>query len=461
MVRSLTTFAAIAAIGLIAGCGGGGPAPSATQGSQTPVTSGGAPTTQTGKTRAALTLVVQSRKAARQAKVRRAARTGRTRDYIAPTTQGVIAEFAGSDSSSDIAYQGYTLAPGATETATSPASCGATASDGSFTCTLYFALAPSITYATTLTAYDAAQSGTSGAPATGSNALSTGSQSIAITANAANTFAFTLSGIVEGFTISPQYVGVAGTSSGTGTLTGLFQALDADNDPIDEYDGGTSYVYGPQPGGPFVAASFAVAASDENETCAKTACLTTTSTAVTSAPTETVSYAYDGAGEGGNGTASDPPYYGQITLSPPASYGGFDSNGYAASLFIVPFFGFVDASSAYASGTASVAFTASGQSITGFATQYHPPSAAPGDGSGYTVDASSCGSGDSSIASVGTPTYTVGVGIAFPITAGSTSGTCTITLSDDGTATGADTATIDISNTTPGNASSVRKRAAR
>jgi hypothetical protein len=453
MVRPFTSFAAVAAIGLLAGCGGGGSSPS---GSQPPANGGGAPTTQNGKTRASISVVIRPSKTSKTSNAKRVATGVRKRDYVAPTTAGIIAEFAGSDSASDITYQGYTLAANATASSTSPADCSALASDNSFTCTLYFALAPNITYATTLTAYDAAQSGTSAQPASDSNALSTATQNLTISSNSSNTFSFTLSGIVEGFNITPQYVGVVGSSSGTG----VFQALDADNNPIDQYDTSTAFSYGTQPSGPFSAASFSVVASDENETCAteatarkrarkrseavsSNACLTTTSNAVTNPTSESVSYAYNGNGYSGDGTTNNPPYYGEITLTPPTGYAGNVSNGAAASLFIVPFFGFVDQSSSYRSDTASVAFTASGQTITGYAAQYHPPTGAATDGSGYTVDASSCGS----IASVGAPAYTPGLGISFTITAGSTGGSCTLTLSDNGTAAGADTTAISISNT--------------
>jgi hypothetical protein len=473
MVRPFTSLAALAAIGLLAGCGGGGSTPSGSQ----PAPNGSAPpTNQSGKTRASISIVIRASKASTSAKVKRATAGTRKRDYVAPTTQGIIAEFAGSDSASDITYQGYTLAANATESSTSPASCGATADDGSFTCTLYFALAPNITYATTLTAYDAAQSGTSPQPATGSSALSTATQNETISANSSNTFTFTLSGIVEGFSITPQYVGVAGTG-GSGTLTGLFQALDADNNPIDVYDGSTAFVYGPQPdpsaspatpGGPFIAASFPVVASDENEACVQAAptsrrrahqraavdgapCLTTTSMAVTDPANETVSYTYNGEGYSGDGTTTNPPYYGEITLTPPTNYGGNVSNGNAASLFIVPFFGFVDQTSSYESGTAAVTFTDSGQSINGYGTQYSPPSGAPTDGSGYTVDASTCIS-DGVVSSVSTPAYTPGVGISFSITSGDVAASCSITLSDNGTNAGADTATISVTNTVPSDA---------
>jgi hypothetical protein len=452
MKIATTKVAGILAIGLLAGCGGSG---SSSPGTPPGNGGGGAPTTQNGKTRASLTIVIGPRKSSKSANVKHVSASGRKRDYVAPTTQGIIAEFVGSDSTSDVTYQGYTLAANAVASSTSPASCGAVGDDGSFTCTLSFVLAPNITYATTLTAYDVAQSGTGATPATGSNALSTATQNLTISASTANAFAFTLSGIVEGFTVSPQYVGVGGSSSGTG----IFQALDADGNPIDQYDSSTAYAYGSQPSGPFSAASFAVVAGDEDEACAAQAtakkrarkrrqavdaspCLTTTSTAVTDPTSESVSYAYNGDGYGGDGTSNNPPYYGEITLTAPTSYAGFNSNGSAASLFIVPLFGVVDQNSPYATGPASVSF-APGQSITGFATQFHPPSIAPADGSGYSVDASSCGS----IATVGPSSYTAGIGISFTIAAGSAGGTCTLTLSDNGTSAGADTATITVTNT--------------
>jgi len=179
--------------------------------------------------------------------------------------------------------------------------------------------------------------------------------------------------------------------------------------------------------------------------------LTTTSNAVTGPATETVSYSYNGAGYGGDGSAANPPYYGEITLTPPANYGGNVSNGAAASIFIVPLFGLVDQASPYESGYASVTFTESGQEITGFATQYNPPTGAPADGSGYTVDASTCIS-DGVVASVGMPTYTPGVGISFAITSGGVAGSCTIDLSDNGTSAGADAATISVTNNVPSDA---------
>ena len=382
-------------------------------------------------------MLVHSRTSAK-----RAAIVGRKRDYVSPATSGIIATFVDANMTQTV--QGYTLAPSAQESAVSPATCQAAASDGSFTCTLFFDLSAAASpYTATLTAYDVAQSGTSATPANGGgtvNALSSDTETISIQANENNAFDFTLHGIVEGFSTPVEYIGAdAGPAPSATPLSATFHALDADDYIIDAVDATTSFDYGTQPNGTFTAAPFAVSANDENG-CSASPCLAVASPAAVVDPTtETVGVTYSGAGAPGDGTTVA-PYYGLIGLTGPAGYNGYVSatlggTNYAASAYVVPFFGIVDPTNTTTRTDASdVSFTGPSQTANVYALQYHLPTGA----TGYAIDTSACGS----IVSASGPTALAsGFGSSFTLTAGTTTGSCSVTLSDGA----GDTAVIDVS----------------
>ncbi len=405
-----------------------------------------------GKSDASITVQIAWR-----ASARRAAHS-RKRFYVSAGTQGLIAAFAQGDTTT---YQGFTLAPNAAATTASPATCGAL-TNTSYTCTLYFDLAPG-SYTGTLTTYDAAQSGTTGTPAANGSeksavALSIATQSVRVEANAANAFAFTLHAIVEAFQSTPQYIGVpAAPASSPPTLSTTFDALDGDNYLVDSVDpdSTTTFYSGPQPGGPFSAISFAVSEID-GSTCNEPVPCTTLApsapSAVTDTGTEGVSFSYTGEGASGDGTAANPPYYGLIALADTTGYDGATSPAspasgpYAATAFVVPFFGFVNTASenAAAVDATHVSFTSSSQSATLDAVQYHLPD----NSTGYTATLNSCTTslGGAPIVAVSAPTA-LDYGASFSLTPGSGSGACTVTLSDG---VAADNVTIDVTNDASG-----------
>lgn len=432
MSHTFKSIAAFAAVGLIAGCSGGGTSP-ARVANTNPGATGGSPSTTAGKATGSLEVRLVSRNAAKRKPMGK-----RKPAYISPATGGIFATFA---SDAGTTTQGYTLAAGQTASAASPASCGALQSDNSYTCTLYFALSPaSSPYTITLTAYDTAQSGTTVQAGT---ALSTDTATETVTANASNSFDFALQGIVAGFNVVPQYVG-ASQGAPIQNATATFTALDPDFYEIDAVDNATNFAVGTAPSD--LNASFAVAAMDEG-TCgdaAGTTCITSTSTAVTGPPSEAVNYAYDGNGSAGTG-ASDAPYYGVVTLSEPTDYSGYTSStfgdtNYAGTLYVVPLFGLVDQTSQYKDSTSpsTVDFTGPNESIAAYTKQFAPPTGA----TGYTIDHSACDdAGSGAIATFTAPaagTY----GQTYTISSGPLAGSCTVNLTDGA----GDTATITVNN---------------
>jgi hypothetical protein len=438
---------------IAAGCSGGGSTSTPTAPTKNNGSGGGTTQPSSAKVRGQLTVVIKSR-----AKAARNTSGKRKPFYVSPATSGVYATFTDTNSTT-ITYQGYTLAAGATQSATSPADCSALASDNSFTCTLYFQLSPD-PYTIELDAYDTAQSGTS---LSSGNALSTDTESVTVSTNTSNTFAFTLQGIVEGFNVSPQYVGASGPiappeikptikTAFAPTSSATAQALDADGYAIDAVDTATNFASGAQPSGPFTEnTAFGVTAFDGDSSCSSSPCVGTSSSAVASPASETLNFSYSGNGTSGDGTTVM-PYYGVIGLTEPSGYstGGFTSatfNGtpYASEVYIVPFFGIVDPANTTGERTdaSDVSFTYPGDTVNLYALQYHLPTGS----SGYTIDTSNCGS----IASSTSPTpLATGYGASFELTAGSASGSCDVTLGDG--ATPPDTATIHVVSTAAGGA---------
>jgi hypothetical protein len=449
MTTILRGATACAMLALAAGCGGGGSSPGNAPQAATSAPGSGAPASFA-KSDATVTLRISSRTSAKRAA------HGRKRLYVSPATQGLIATFAGASTTTS---QGFTLAPDVSATTASPATCGAI-TNTSYSCTLHFDLPPA-SYTATLTTYDSAQSGTSGTPVASSGesapvALSSDTEPVTVAANTANAFAFTLHAIVDAFQSTPQYIGVpAAPASPAPSLSTTFSALDGDGYLVDSVDpdSTTTFFSGMQPSGPFSAISFAVSEIDGN-TCNASPCTTLASsspTAVSDTATEAVSFSYTGQGVSGDGTASNPPYYGLIALADPAGYDGTTSAAsppsgpYAATAFVVPFFGFVNTSlgDAAAVDAADVAFTSSTQSVTLDAVQYHLPDAS----TGYTATLDGCTAGSgAAIATVSAPTA-LAYGASFVLTAGSASGSCTVVLSDG---LPADDVTIDVTNTAAG-----------
>ncbi len=420
---------------VVAGCGGGGSPPAN-------VRAGGPSPSSFGRSNASATIVIRPGVAAK-----RAARAHK-RAYVSGATQGAIATFVDANGT---AYEGYTLTAGAVASASSPATCTAVQS-GSYSCTLYFVLDPAGSpYQTTITTYDAAQSGTSGTPAAASDsasavAISTDTEPLTIVANQNNPFSFTLQGIVEAFATTPQYIGVNGTAQSMASPAPVFQALDGDAMAIDTEDTTSNFAVGTQPSGPFTEnASFAVGALDENG-CSSAPCIATTATAVSNPSSESVPYSYNGLGSGGDGV-SIPPYYGVLALSTPTAYSGstvqVGSASYASVAYVVPFFGFVDTTSPFATDATDVSFVSPSNSITVYAAQYH----APDNATGYAADTSSCGSGATAIATASGPSPNPGYGALFTLSAGSSSGTCSVVLSDGA----GDSATIAVTSIAGGN----------
>ncbi len=453
MVRTLRALATCSALLIAAGCSGGGSTSTPTAPTKNNGSGGGTTQPSSAKVRGQLTVVIKSR-----AKAARNTSGKRKPFYVSPATSGVYATFTDTNSTT-ITYQGYTLAAGATQSATSPADCSALASDNSFTCTLYFQLSPD-PYTIELDAYDTAQSGTS---LSSGNALSTDTESVTVSTNTSNTFAFTLQGIVEGFNVSPQYVGASGPiappeikptikTAFAPTSSATAQALDADGYAIDAVDTATNFASGAQPSGPFTEnTAFGVTAFDGDSSCSSSPCVGTSSSAVASPASETLNFSYSGNGTSGDGTTVM-PYYGVIGLTEPSGYstGGFTSatfNGtpYASEVYIVPFFGIVDPANTTGERTdaSDVSFTYPGDTVNLYALQYHLPTGS----SGYTIDTSNCGS----VASSTSPTpLATGYGASFELTAGSASGSCDVTLGDG--ATPPDTATIHVVSTAAGGA---------
>ena len=437
-ISKVCSLAATAA--LIAGCSGNGGSPVAPV-AHSPSTTVGSASKATTK----LVLTLPNRKGAK-----RYALGGRKPKYVSPSTAGLIATVTGGAlAANTTSYQGYNLAEGIAASTDSPATCTGTPGDGaSYTCTLYFDLVPSADqYSVTLTAYDAAESGTTGTPGSSDNALSTDTESFTVAANTANTESFVLQGIVRGFFATRQYHGIPNTAKSTQSVT--FLPLDADGNPITGTEGLAYYN-----GSTFVEnASFAPSVTDEH--CLATPCYTLdgSAAAVTSGATDTFTVDYNGESDPGvpqpgptapsAAPAAAPPGFGMVNLSAPQGYVGYSSYGSAATEYLEPFFPAVDQNSPYQSGAASVSFTQPGQPIAGYGIQANMNSGS----AGYFVDDSDCSKNATyadiaDVSNQGPNTiagYSVVFGTTFSITAGSptllsgdtTTPTCTIRVYDD------------------------------
>ena len=177
--------------------------------------------------------------------------------------------------------------------------CTQDTSDTASTCTLPFALAPD-TYAITVSTYDKAQSANE-ASATG-NELSTDTETVVVGSDAANTFAFYLLAVVEGFHVvppgnyarvtNPNVFGAPGSAS-SDALT--FEALDPDGNPIDQYAG--LYGFAPAIGttSPPSSSTFTMALTVSGSTCTS-GCFTIANSS-TSANATSVQIAYPNGGD--------------------------------------------------------------------------------------------------------------------------------------------------------------------
>jgi hypothetical protein len=489
MNKSLSSLAAFAAIVFVAGCSGGG--------ISSPIAAKPSPTTSALPTQhtatGSITLTVAASSARGKAVVRK-------RAYVSGATQGVFATFV-AQTAGTTTTQGYTLAPGVTATTASPASCTApsaapalkrrhaSGTGSSYTCTLYFTLVPGDTYTTTLTSYDNAQTGTT--LAAGGNALSTDTESVPVLANMANTFAFRLQALVAAFDVAPQYVGVLNGSETT--LTSTFTALDADDFVIDALDDSTNFAYTnvSTAGSPVFETDatpnpaftgFPVVALDEgfcDSLATTTPCTSSSAPPVASPASEAASFAYSGVGDAGvpasGETNEAAPYYAVIALGEPAGYGGFTSatianTNYAAATYLVPFNVVFSTNTNTTDGSGNPEYVLTGptQSVSGYTSQFHPPTGAASPavtGTNQTIS-TTCGSGgtaaDSSAGPIATITQQLwDYGVEFSISPTTYYGTCTVTFTDvpgsPGSA-GSDTRTITITSSAPQQTPTARRR---
>ena len=490
-MKTTRTLATAVAIALLAGCGGGSSSPIApTQAKTQPVTGA-----SNGK-KQSVTITFNIGKSRANLKAHGATKS---RKYISPGTMGAVV-IATSDNgtpataTANSTTYGYDLTD--TTTATGSSTCAVDAADGSRTCSLVFPLNPD-SYDITVTTYDQAQTNGSATAPTGKPLSTQTLKNQTISSNSTNTFAFQLGAYVEGFIVPgetgdsfPSIVGangIAGTSGvvgatgGTGqTVTTTIAALDEDGYQIDQYAG--AYPYANPYSVSIEDGSGQTPPDSDASGCSSAApCVsvqpgtetTISSTQPSPAPTslfakpadETLTYSYFGGGNVGSGienatnenvtltTGVDQrPYYATVMIEPTASVPGATTNSGIFS-FIVPLY-------AYATTTTA---TSNDPKLLVWAAQSSPPGGADyNGGTSYTAlfpaNPGSPGSAPSTtcydangvvVMSVDPGVYHKYFGKAYSITmASGNSGTCTLTFSDG--ATSPSTATLTLTNGTPG-----------
>ena len=495
-MRSFKSLAIVAVASFVTACGGGGGSSSITPGAPKI----GSPT----QSHAKMAMVtVKFVKPAAKSK-RAPTRHGKHRNYVSPVTEGasVNAVSSSGTTANDAAYY-YDLSSSCSATG------GGTTSD---TCSITFPLAPD-SYAITVSAYDTPQTALT-YPA--GNELSTDTESYTVAANTTNQFNFYLLALVQGFYVAPavgdtrdtHYFGANGMAlaalnatvdgrhrsetvmpSATPTAsaspkaagTAVYEALDPDGYPIDQYGG----LYGWALAGPTPSASnspvpFVLVASDngDNTGCSTlpTGCFVAVNDQATAVPApspsaspsgapiyfpngggaapfpssspssaasdETFTFTYYGGGgpgvgvetwtvAGGVPTGSGNPYYGTGTI--PAVAGSAFTGTYTTPfVYLVPLYAYVTDGNGNAAGGSTNA-----NPFYVWAAQYAPPDGQSLDGSAYTVSVdspSTCEDANAqplaTVASTGT--YVPGYGKVFEVTIngnGST-GSCLLDIQD-------------------------------
>jgi hypothetical protein len=383
------------AAGILSACGTGGRSvPSV------PVVPASAAPASGAKMSSTVTITLHNRSAAAAAAMRK----GKTRNYVSPSTTGVILSVDDTTAKSTTVY-GFDVSP----QPDANSSCGATQSNGTRICTLGLPLTAGDSVTITGSIYDQIPSPLGlGAVAAGNELAIGTSAATTIVANENNAISITLSGVgarLEALAYGTPYYEP-------------YEQIPMFNLHVEDYDGNPIDAYDPYD---TLASPVTVAVTDAGDTsgCTKSSrCLgfnfdlTTTTTSLTS-PTGMPQFFLNfgdttGSTNGtGSETPSTPPYYAEITTTP--NTGAVPGGSQSGVAILAPLF-------AYPEG---VSLTGSTPGVV-YADQYMLPSGS----SGYSIDASKC----ANLVTAGSA-QTAPYGAMFSLT-GITNGSCNVTLYD-------------------------------